>query len=187
MKRILCVCMMLGCLMYALPASAADRTIFDAEGESVVLRQSSKPGFFHFDSERSAFSIDIPAVFTKEVSIEDDDFGKTYSRFILSDDSGKAKFSFSCSRLAGPLTIDQFFKSECQDLLDAKIKPAYEKLGKDFFVLSWLDEGVIYYKKVMLDADTLGHLNISYPAERKKEFDPLVTHSANSLKLSPPQ
>ena len=60
-------------------------------------------------------------------------------------------------------------------------KPAYEKLGKYYFVLSWIKDGNIHYRKLILDGRAWADMEMSYPSERKKEFDPLVTHSAQSL------
>ena len=175
MKRALSICGLLCCLLaYAQPAMAADRTIIDAEGKSVVLRESPQPNFFHYVNERSPFAVDVPALFTKAVLIPDNGDG-----IILSDAEDKARFRASGGRLVGALTIREFFESERKNL---GIKPAYEKLGKDFFVLSWVKDGNIHYRKLILNEDAWADMEMSYPPERKKEFDPLVTHSARSLK-----
>ena len=162
-------------VFFALPAFAArDRTITDAEGKSVVLRESPQPGFFHYTCERSPFTVDVPALFTQAVVIPDNGDG-----IILSDAEDKARFRASGGRLVGKLTIREFFESERKSL---GVKPAYEKLGKNFFVLSWLEDGKIHYRKLILNGDAWADMEMSYPFERKKEFDPLVTHSAQSLK-----
>ena len=170
--RILCFVL---AAFFALPAlAAADRTITDAEGKSAVLRESTRPGFFRYIGERFPFAVDVPALFTRAVAIPDNGDG-----IILCDTEDKARFRASGGRLVDTLTIREFFESARKNL---GIKPAYEKLGKNFFVLSWVEDGNIRYRKLILNGDEWSDMEMSYPLERKKEFDPLVTHSAQSLK-----
>ena len=175
MKRILRICGLLCCLLaFFQPALAADRTLTDGDGNSLVLRQSSRQGFFQYSSEATPFTFDVPALFSKAVTIDGNSFE-------LSDATGDCLFSASSFRTAGPLTIDQFFKAKRDDL---GVKPTYEKLDKKFFVLSWIKDGNIHYLKAFLNVDAACVMELTYPAERKKELDPLVTHSANSLKFT---
>ena len=159
---------------FVLPALAAERTIIDAEGKTVVLRETPRPDFFHYVNERFPFAVEVPALFTNAVVIPDNGDG-----IILSDAEDKARFRASGGRLVDKVTIRAFFESERKSLA---VKPAYEKLGKNFFVLSWIEDGNIHYRKLILNEDAWSDMEISYPPERKKEFDPLVTHSAQSLK-----
>ena len=183
MKRLLSLCTLLCSLLACVqPAMAADRTLTDAEGKSVVLRESSRPGFFHYADGCFPFAVDVPALFTTAVELpdkcEDGAVGGSGSSILLRDTEDKARFRASGGRLAGKLTLRAFFESERKDL---GVKPAYEKLGKDFFVLSWLEGGKIHYRKLILTGDAWSDMEMSYPPERKKEFDALVTHSAQSL------
>ena len=177
-KRVL-LCCLLAC---AQPVLAADRTLTDAEGKSAVLRESSRPGFFQYIDGCFPFAVDVPALFSEAVELpdkcEDGAASGSGNSIILRDTEDKARFRASGGRLAGKLTIRAFFESERKDL---GVKPAYEKLGKDFFVLSWVEGGKIHYRKLILTGDTWSDVEMSYPPERKKEFDPLVTHSAQSL------
>ena len=177
MKRLLGLCVMLCCAMGALPAGAADRTLVDGDGNEMVFKESAKPDFFRYDSDASPFVVDIPACFSKLVSVETSNRAE---EVVLSDEGGNAQFTMLSAGLLAELTIAQYHKAEREDL---PVKPAYEKVGKDFSVLSWLQDGVIYYQKAVIVGDALGKMTISYPAGGKKAFDPLVTHSANSLKL----
>ena len=176
MRKMLCVFTLICCAMCALPAFAADRTLVDADGNEMAFKESSRPDFFRYDSDASPFVVDIPACFTKLVSVETSNRSE---EVILSDAQGAAQFRMMSVRLQGDLAIAQYHKTNREEL---KVKPAYEKLGKDFCVLSWLEDGVIHYQKSVITGDCLGEMEISYPAERKKEFDPLVAHSAKSLK-----
>ena len=177
MKKVLRVFVLVCCAMCALPAFAADRKLVDTDGNEMAFKESSQPGFFRYDSDASPFVVDIPACFTKLASVETTNRSE---EVVLSDDGDAARFRMMSAMLVAELTIAQYYKTSREEL---KIKPAYEKLGKDFFVLSWLRDGVIHYRKAVITGDGLGEMEISYPAGRKKEFDPLVTHSAKSLKL----
>jgi len=178
MKKILCVLVLASCAMCALPAFAADRTLVDADGNEMVFKESSQPGFFRYGSDASPFVVDIPAFFTRLASVVTTNSSE---EVFLVDNGNAAQFRMMSARLQGELTIAQYHKAIREDL---KVKPAYEKLGKDFSVLSWLEDGVIHYKKSVIIEDCLGEMEMSYPAERKKEFDSLVVHSAKSLKMA---
>ena len=179
MRKFLYVFALVCCVMCAPPTFAADRTLADADGNEMAFKESSQPGFFRYDNDASAFVADIPACFTTLARVETDNRGE---EIVLSDAEGGAQFRMMSARLQAELTIARYYKAEREAL---KVKPAYEKLGKDFFVLSWLQDGVIHYQKAVIAGDCLGEMEISYPSERKKEFDPLVTHSASSLKFRP--
>lgn len=175
MKRIFCLCGLLCCLLVFSPSAlAADRTLTDGDGNSLVLQQSPQQDFFRYSSEESPFTFDIPALFTKAVTVDGNSFE-------LSDATGACLFGASSFRPVGPLTIEQYFKAARDDL---DVKPAYEKQGKKFFVLSWLKDGNIHYQKVFLEGDSACAVEFTYPSERKKEFDPLVAHCADSLKFT---
>jgi hypothetical protein len=176
MRKILWVFVLVCWVLGAPSAFAENRELVDADGHKITLKESSQPGFFWYDSEASPFAVEIPDRFTKLVSLETDNRGET---FVLSDDEGAERFKMIGTRLVAKLTIAQYYKSSLEEL---KVKPAYKRLGKDFFVLSWIQDGLIYYQKSVINVDCLGEIEISYPAERKKEFDPLVTQAAKSLK-----
>ncbi|MDL2210658.1 hypothetical protein LJC26_07645 [Desulfovibrio sp. OttesenSCG-928-O18] len=175
MKRVLFICGLLCCMFaFSLSAQAADRTLTADDGNSLVLQQSSKQDFFRYSNEDSPFAFDIPDLFTKAVSVD----GNTFE---LSDATGNCLFSAASFKTVGRLTIGQYLKATREHL---SVKPAYEKLGKNFFVLSWIEDGKIHYQKTYLNVDAACIIEFTYPADRKKEFDPLVTHSANSLKFT---
>ena len=57
-----------------------------------------------------------------------------------------------------------FFESAREGL---EVKPAYENLGKDFFVLPWIADGNIHYRKLVLSVDAWFDMEMSYTSERK--------------------
>jgi hypothetical protein len=62
---------------------------------------------------------------------------------------------------------------------------SYEAGGRNWFVMSGIDAGKIYYVKVVRSercgVQITHHMVLRYPAEQKERFDPLVERAANSL------
>jgi len=176
LKNTLRLCGLLCCMiLFSVPVLAGDRTFTDAEGRSLVLRESPWPDFLLYAGERVPFTVAVPTLFSRVVVIPDNGDG-----VILSDKRGKARFRTSGGELLELLTIRQLFESARESL---NVNPAYERLGKNFFVLSWIADGNIHYRKLVLNGDAWCDMEMNYPLERKKEFDPLVTYSAKSLQL----
>jgi hypothetical protein len=68
---------------------------------------------------------------------------------------------------------------------------SYEAGGRNWFVLSGIAEGRIYYVKVLRSqgcgVDIAHHVVLRYPVASKREFDPLVERLAGSLRGATPQ
>jgi hypothetical protein len=118
--------------------------------------------------------VDVPALFTRAFVVPDNGDG-----IILADAAGEARFRASGGNRIDKETLRQTFDAARKDL---EAKPAYEHLGKTFFVLSWERDGEIHYRKFVLGSGVWCDMEMTYPAGRKKEFDSLVARSADSLK-----
>jgi len=59
--------------------------------------------------------------------------------------------------------------------------PAYQAHGPNWFVLSGVKGGTIYYVKVFVTASTASTLAIEYPAERKAAYDGIVARASKSF------
>lgn len=178
MKQLLCLCCLLcGLIAHAWTAGAADRQLRDGQGRSVVLRQSPDPGFFHYTNERFSFTVDVPALFSKALVVPDNGDG-----VILTDEAGEARFRASGGNRIDKRTLRRMFDAERRDLNDLGIQPAYEHVGKSFFVLSWVQDNEIHYRKFVFGNSVWFDMEMTYPAGRKREFDVLVGRGAASLK-----
>jgi hypothetical protein len=70
---------------------------------------------------------------------------------------------------------------ERQSWLETIGAPAYKADGPDWFVLSGLKGGTIYYVKVAWTHETIATLAIKYPAALKSAYDGIAAHSAKSF------
>ena len=154
-------------------ALAADRTLTDDQGRSVVLRESPTPDFFHYTNERFAFTVDVSALFEKAFVVPDNGDG-----VILSDAGDQARFRASGGNRLDKKTIKQLFEAERKELGNAV---AYAHQGKNFYILSWVQDNDIHYRKLILGPSDWCDMELTYPAARKEEFDPIVARSAKTF------
>lgn len=61
----------------------------------------------------------------------------------------------------------------------------YQHRGKDFFVVSGLDGGKIFYRKTMLAHGVLASFELLYDPAQKALFDPVVRALAASFSIDP--
>ena len=164
---------LLWAIICASAAVAADRTLTDDQGRSVVLRESPTPDFFHYTNERFAFTVDVSALFEKAFVVPDNGDG-----VILSDAGDQARFRASGGNRLDKKTIRQLFEAERKELGSAV---AYAHQEKNVYVLSWTQDNEIHYRKFILGPSTWCDMELTYPSARKEEFDPIVTRSAKTF------
>lgn len=61
----------------------------------------------------------------------------------------------------------------------------YRHRGKDFFVVSGLEGGKIFYRKTMLAHGVLASFELAYDPAQKARFDPVVQDLAASFSIDP--
>ena len=155
-------------------APQPDIRLYDAQTEmSVFLTKSKTPGFLQYTNDRFSYQVDIPDIFTKVVRIPHNDDG-----LVLCTADGQASF-----RVSGGFNIDttELKQHFAQAKAALPVAAAYAVQKDDFWVLSWLDQGKIYYRKFMLNNDYWCELELIYPEKQKSRFDKPVTHSSKSL------
>jgi hypothetical protein len=161
-------------------ALAAEVKLTDSErGNTVVLTSAEKSGFLRYENSQFGYSVDIPASFSKIILLPDNGDG-----LILATQDDKSRF-----RASGGNYIEGIERTLKQSYDEAReglpVKAAYATLKNDYWVLSWLEDEVIHYRKFMLRGDTWCDFELSYPAAQKKAYDSVVTHVAQSLTLNP--
>ena len=62
---------------------------------------------------------------------------------------------------------------------------AYQHRGKDFFVVSGLEDGKIFYRKTVLAHGVLASFELAYDPALKARFDPVVRDLAASFSIDP--
>lgn len=68
-------------------------------------------------------------------------------------------------------TLEQVFR-EAREELGAQA--GYKRIARDFFVVSGLKDGRIFYRKTIFAGEVEAGFQIEYPQELKEEFDPVV-------------
>lgn len=76
-------------------------------------------------------------------------------------------------------TTKDYFESD-KESIDVDI--AYEALFDNSYILSWEDNGLIYYKYTVVGTGCYNGFYISYPKEEKEKFDEIVSTIYNSFK-----
>ena len=178
MFRIHCMtCCLFAVLLCASPGSASNRTLTNDRGKPVVLSTTESPDFFRYLNPRFGFTVDVPAIYTLAVVIPDNDDG-----VILSDSRDETRFRASGGNVIDERTLRQRYESDRKDLGEAV---SYSHLGKGFYVLSWVEDAMIHYRKFLLAPSVFCDMEFIYPAARKAEFDAPVARSARSLRILP--
>ena len=168
-------CCVFSVLLCASFCNAADRTVEDARGNSIVLQATESPDFFHYANERFGFAVDVPAMYTLALVIPDNGDG-----IILTDANKETQFRASGGNIIEKRSLKQRYDADRKTLGK---NLAYSHLGKNFYILSWVEDSMIHYRKYILAPSVYCDMEFTYPAARKKEFDVPVTHSARSLSL----
>ena len=168
------IALFLACFL-SLPvqAGAGERTLKDRNGREIGLAASDTPGFSYYINSRFGFAVEVSDLFTKAIVIPDNGDG-----VILADEAEQALFRASGGNIIDKKNLKRRFEEARKELGSAV---AYAHLGKDSYVLSWTEGSDIHYRKVLLGSSIWCDMELTYPATRKKEFDPIVVHSAKSL------
>ena len=118
-----------------------------------------------------------PFPYTEDSEEQDvrDSFEKdnlSYNKFIKKYYNGKAPQNFNSLKFNYNIIL---FKNQ-ENI-------AYSTIGKDFYVVSYIENNKIIYEKVMFKENTYIVFYASYLAKDKKFMDKIVTEMANSIKF----
>jgi hypothetical protein len=134
-----------------------------------------------YSNERFFFSIDYPSDLMKMQPPPDNDDGRTF----LSND-GQTEVRVWGQYNADSKTLNERYTI---DLKGFTGKPSYIELKRDWYVLSGMKEGKIFYEKTLVrrrgDTDVFFTFTITYPSGMKAKFDPIVKRMAESFKFDP--
>ncbi|MBM7654563.1 hypothetical protein [Neobacillus cucumis] len=99
------------------------------------------------------------------------------------NDDGRQFANEECEILAyGSFVLDnETIQTEYQQAIDdAKISIAYQKLGSNWFVVSYKDVNNIVYEKSIIQDGVNYVLQITYPSSQQAKYGPMVTHIVNT-------
>ena len=79
--------------------------------------------------------------------------------------------------------LDQKPKESYSDEI-ANIKGSikYKMLKNNYYVISWIDNGYVYYRKCVVGKKSKNEFEFSYPVSNKKIYNPMVSVIASSFK-----
>lgn len=118
----------------------------------VYVYESNIPGYYQYINGRYAFTIDFPQNFTIAFLPANSD-GATFS---LPD--GSAKLSVSGSHNTARFSLDDYYYFTMEGI---KEKKGYSAKGKDWFVLTWKQDGKIFYTKSFVSDSLLNSFTLS--------------------------
>lgn len=136
-------------------------------GTNVTVYESEIPGYFKYINGRYAFSIDFPNNFTLVFLPANSDG----ARFMLPDGSAELTVSGGHNILGD--TINDYYIRELQRI---KGEIGYSEKGDSWFVVTWKQDGKIFYRKQFVSNLYQNSLTLSYPEEQKEGYDEIVTN-----------
>lgn len=75
-------------------------------------------------------------------------------------------------------TIEKYYQEDI-DSISAKI--AYKRLTKDWYAISYEENGRITYKKFFFGESVFNAFIISYPANEQEKYGSITTHISNAF------
>jgi hypothetical protein len=141
---------------------------------------SAQSKFATYTNERFAFSIDYPEELLKMQPPPDNDDGRTFR-----SDDGTVEMLVWGQENAELKTLDERY---ARDLKGFTEKPTYMVSKRDWYVISGIKDGKIFYQKTMVrrrHGDVYFTLTIEYPESEKAKYDPIVKKISESFKFDP--
>ena len=110
---------------------------------------------------------------------EADDGGGQY----FTSKDGRAKLA--CWAVFNNVAGQTLQKAFQEALKESGTEPSYKHLGKDFFVVSGLKDGRIYYRKTVSGGRVQATFELTYDQALKAEFNPIAADLARSFTVHP--
>jgi hypothetical protein len=125
-----------------------------------------------YTNPRFGFSIAYPSLFTVERTPENGD-GIEYK----SKDGSTSLTAYGGNTTPGSSTKSMYESA----LHDIAVRPTYSRVATSWFVLSWEQEGKIYYKKVFVGPGSYDGFIFSYPVGQKDEYEDVTNAISKSF------
>jgi hypothetical protein len=140
--------------------------------DSTTPKPSSDEEFKYksFKNSRFGFTVQYPDSFTVGPQPTNND-GRQF-------DNGECEIVAYGSFVLDGYTIQKEYD---QAIVDSKVSIAYQKLGNNWFVISYKDVNNIVYQKAIIQDGVSYNLKITYPSSKQDKYGPMVTHIVNSF------
>ena len=135
--------------------------------------------FSTYSNDRFFFSIEYPSDLLKLQPPPENNDGATF----LSSDGVEMRVWGQYN--AESKTLQERYE---RDLKGFTEKPTYMALKRDWYVLSGVKDGKIFYQKTLIrrkDGDVFFTFTLEYPTIQKGKFDPVVKRISDSFKFDP--
>ena len=140
--------------------------------QAVVAADAAAPQ--HYVNQKYGYGIACPATFAPQGESDAGD-GQV---FLAPKDAGEIRVYAAYNVMNS--TLDQRYK-ESAAMVGGK--PQYSVRKKDWFVVSGMMDGKIYYEKTLLQKDVFYTVSFTYSPEAKEMFAPVVDAVVKSLKV----
>ncbi|KGX92277.1 hypothetical protein N781_17560 [Pontibacillus halophilus JSM 076056 = DSM 19796] len=143
----------------------------EKEKEKEKKAQNTKaPDYLHYHNERFGYSFSYPSSLTMSSPPTNGD-GSTWS-------NGDFELvAYGAYRVDDAMAIHDYYEQERQEIADI----AYERQKDNWFVLSYVQKGVVTYEKFYLGPSHYVTFIITYPSSASDQYDPVTTHIANNF------
>jgi hypothetical protein len=136
-------------------------------GSFVRVYDSEIPGYYKFINGRFGFSVDFPQSFNVGFLPANSDG----ARFSTPD--GSASLTVSGGRHGPEWTLDDSLNKDLQRVQGVV---GYTSKGEDWYVVSWKQDGAIYYEKVFMSDQYRNGFILSYLESQKNDFNEIVAN-----------
>lgn len=131
-----------------------------------LLPSNRLTGYMHYTNSRFGYSIELP---------------NSFVLIFKPDNADGAIFKDNTYNRKIRLYATYFNTAYEEQLKNLYGKVTYSELQDDFYVISWLDQGTIYYKKVYFTKEESAGFILEYPVGQKEMMDEIVSHIAETL------
>lgn len=133
----------------------------------VRVYETDDPNYYQYINGRFAFTIKFPTSFSTVMQAGNNGG----ARFSTPDK--QSNLSVWGSHNALQESLSQLYQKRIEQVGIDSI--AYQASGNDWYVLSWVKDGMIFYEKEFVCNEYLNGFSLSYPEESKDQFDNITT------------
>ena len=144
----------------------ASKEAHDQEGPKKIESKEEEIQYLYYYNERYGFSIEYPDIFSDYTLPENGD-GITFS-----DKEVGVELTISGSNNVLEETAEGLFMQDVNALPNVN----YQFQKNNFYVVSWSERGIMYYKNVVVGPGSMNTFWISYPSVDEAHYDNIVTH-----------
>ncbi|TDB53146.1 MULTISPECIES: hypothetical protein [Bacillaceae] len=141
--------------------------------EPVTTKKPQSPGYTEYVNSRYGFSIQYPSEFETQPPPTNGDGAVFYS-----DEVKITAYAGHTNIIQPNETVMTYYDEELNQISNI----AYKRQKDNWYVISYVENGMIVYKKFFFGDVVSNTFIITYPAEKKAEYDALVNHVVKTFK-----